>query len=90
MLGCLQELQECFESRDVAQLQEVLSKMPREEAAQHLDRCIKSGLWVPNAKDAEGGDGDDDDEEKEDAEGEEEANGDEKVREDVEKLQVGK
>jgi cell division cycle protein 37 len=69
-------LQECFESRDVAQLQEVLSKLPREEAAYHLDRCIKSGLWVPNAKDAEG-------------DGEEETKTDEeKVTEDVEKLQV--
>jgi cell division cycle protein 37 len=69
-------LQDCFESRDVAQLQEVLSKLPREEAAYHLDRCIKSGLWVPNAKDAEG-------------DGEEETKTDEeKVTEDVEKLQV--
>lgn len=57
--------------------------MPREEAAQHLDRCIKSGLWVPNAKDAEGA-----------GEGEEATNDDEddnntaKVTEDVEKLQV--
>ncbi len=69
-------MQECFESRDVAQLQEVLSKLPREEAAYHLDRCIKSGLWVPNAKDAEG-------------DGEEETKTDEeKVTEDVEKLQV--
>lgn len=56
------ELQECFESRDVAQLQEALSKMPREEAAFHLDRCIKSGLWVPNAKDAEGEGGEDEEE----------------------------
>lgn len=74
-------MQDCFESRDIAQLQEVLSKMPRDQAAQHLDRCIKSGLWVPNAKDA-GGDGeeatneDDDDDD------------DEKVAEDVGKLQV--
>ncbi len=51
--------------------------MPRDEAAQHLDRCIKSGLWIPNAKDAEG-DG-----------GEEETKTDEeKVTADVEKLQV--
>jgi len=50
--------------------------MPREEAAHHLDRCIKSGLWIPNAKDAEG-------------EGEEETKTDEeKVTDDVEKLQV--
>ncbi|CAF0861964.1 unnamed protein product [Rotaria sordida] len=74
------ELQECFESRDVTQLQDVLSKMPRDEAANHLDRCIKSGLWVPNAKDAEG-DGD------VETKSEEEENQD-KVRQDVEKLQV--
>jgi hypothetical protein len=50
--------------------------MPREEAAHHLDRCIKSGLWIPNAKDAEG-------------EGEEETKTDEeKVTDDVEKLHV--
>ncbi len=62
----------------MAKLQEVLAKLPREEAAQHLDRCIKSGLWVPNAKDAEG---DDDQEETKDDE--------EKISEDVEKLDVG-
>jgi len=74
------ELQDCFESRDVAQLQEVLSKMPREEAAHHLDRCIKSGLWVPNAKDAEGA-GEDDDEQ-------EETTTAEQVSDEVGKLQV--
>jgi hypothetical protein len=52
--------------------------MPREEAAQHLDRCIKSGLWIPNAKDAEGGDAE-----------EETKDDDEKISEDVEKLEVG-
>lgn len=50
--------------------------MPRDEAANYLDQCIKSGLWVPNAKDAEG-------------DGEEGTkDDDEKVVEDVEKLQV--
>lgn len=76
-----QELQECFESRNVAQLQEVLSKMPREEAANHLDRCIKSGLWIPNAKDSEGN-GEEDEQTKDD---EEQA---EAVYEQVSKLQV--
>ena len=51
--------------------------MPRDQAAQHLDRCIKSGLWVPNAKDAEG--------DSEEATNEDE---DDKVTEDVGKLQV--
>jgi len=63
----------------VAKLQEVLAKLPREEAAQHLDRCIKSGLWVPNAKDAEGDDNDQ----------EETKDDEEKISEDVEKLDVG-
>lgn len=48
------EMQDCFESRDIAQLQTVLSALPRDDAARYLDLCIKSGLWVPNAKDAEG------------------------------------
>jgi cell division cycle protein 37 len=68
------EMQECFESRDIAKLQEVLSKIPRDEAAQHLDRCIKSGLWIPNAKDVE-----------EETNSEEQ---EEKVTEDVQNLQV--
>lgn len=54
--------------------------MPRDEAAYHLDRCIKSGLWVPNAKDVEG-----------EGESQEKNDGSEstdKVTEDVEKLQV--
>lgn len=75
-----EELQQCFESRDVSLLQEVLSKMPREEAAYHLDRCIKSGLWIPNAKDAEGGDAQEDNDEQ----GEQH----EKNTENIEKLQV--
>ena len=74
-------MQDCFESRDISQLQTVLSKMPRDEAALHLDRCIKSGLWVPNAKDAEG----DAEEEEEEAEEQDEQK---KVTEDVKNLQV--
>ncbi|CAF0720752.1 unnamed protein product [Adineta steineri] len=81
------ELQECFESRDISQLQECLSKLPREEAAQHLDRCIKSGLWVPNAKDAEG---DDEEDAKHDDETDETVGSEDKVTQGVEKLQVEK
>ncbi|CAF4351166.1 unnamed protein product [Adineta steineri] len=81
------ELQECFESRDISQLQECLSKLPREEAAQHLDRCIKSGLWVPNAKDAEG---DDEEDAKHDDEIDETVGSEDKVTQGVEKLQVEK
>ena len=48
----LQELQECFEKKDTELLQKVLMAMPKEEAENHLKRCIDSGLWVPNAKEA--------------------------------------
>ncbi|XP_047125726.1 hsp90 co-chaperone Cdc37 isoform X1 [Hydra vulgaris] len=40
-------LQECFESKDIAMLQETMSSLPEEEARYHLKRCIDSGLWVP-------------------------------------------
>ena len=55
-------LKDCFESKDISQLQEAVLKMPKEDAEYHMKRCVESGLWVPNAKDAEGG-GDDSDEE---------------------------
>ncbi|XP_055549445.1 hsp90 co-chaperone Cdc37 [Wyeomyia smithii] len=44
------ELQTCFETRDIAMLQEVMSKLPEEEARYHLKRCIDSGMWVPDGK----------------------------------------
>ncbi len=44
------ELKECFASRSVAKLQDVLDKMGKEEANYHMNRCIDSGLWVPDAK----------------------------------------
>ena len=47
-----EELKVCFASRSVAKLQEVLSKMPKEEASYHMQRCIDSGLWVSDAKSA--------------------------------------
>ena len=50
ILTCFQELKECFESRNVAKLQEVLSKLSREDAAYHMKRCVDSGLWVTDAK----------------------------------------
>lgn len=46
-------LQKCFESRDIAMLQNVILDMPKEEAEYHIKRCIDSGLWVPNAADAD-------------------------------------
>ncbi len=42
------ELQACFESQDVKQLQDTILKMKREDAEYHMDRCVKSGLWVPD------------------------------------------
>ncbi|NXD46738.1 CDC37 protein, partial [Copsychus sechellarum] len=51
---CPQELQKCFDVKDVQMLQETISKMDPTEAKYHMQRCIDSGLWVPNAK---GGDG---------------------------------
>lgn len=36
-------------------LQDVLGAMPEDEARFHLKRCVDSGLWLPNAKEAEDG-----------------------------------
>ena len=33
-------------------LQKIMSELPQEEASYHLKRCVDSGLWIPNAKDA--------------------------------------
>ena len=44
------DLKECFESRNVAKLQEVLDKMSKEDATYHMKRCCDSGLWVSDAK----------------------------------------
>jgi cell division cycle protein 37 len=43
------ELQKCFESQNIELLQETLLKMKKEDAEYHMDRCVKSGLWVPDA-----------------------------------------
>lgn len=47
-----EELQKCFESQDIELLKETMSKLSDEDARYHLDRCIKSGLWVPDANKA--------------------------------------
>lgn len=44
------ELKKCFESQNIELLQETLLKMKKEDAEHHMDRCVKSGLWVPDAK----------------------------------------
>ncbi|XP_076467398.1 hsp90 co-chaperone Cdc37-like isoform X2 [Babylonia areolata] len=48
-----EELRECFESRDIGMLQQAIMKMDKEQAEYHIKRCVDSGLWVPNAADAE-------------------------------------
>ncbi|XP_074059460.1 hsp90 co-chaperone Cdc37 [Macrotis lagotis] len=48
------ELQKCFDIKDVQMLQDTISKMDPTEAKYHMQRCIDSGLWVPNAKAAGG------------------------------------
>lgn len=52
-MNIFQVLQKCFESRDIALLQETISKMPEDEAKYHLKRCVDSGLWVPDASKAD-------------------------------------
>ncbi|XP_071477134.1 hsp90 co-chaperone Cdc37-like [Diadema antillarum] len=56
------ELQECFDSKSITQLQETIAKMSPEDATYHMKRCVDSGLWVPGggAKDEEEENGGDD------------------------------
>eukprot|EP00124_Ichthyophonus_hoferi_P002141 Ihof_evm2s135 gene=Ihof_evmTU2s135 len=44
-------LRDAFESRDIAALQKAIADMPLEDAKYHIDRCTKSGLWVPGGDD---------------------------------------
>lgn len=44
------ELKQCFESQNIELLQETLLKMKKEDAEYYMDRCVRSGLWVPDAK----------------------------------------
>ena len=60
-----QKLKECFESKDIGQLQKAILEIPKEEAEYHMKRCVASGLWVPNAADAAEGGGDTGDKEEE-------------------------
>ncbi|GFN77833.1 hsp90 co-chaperone cdc37-like [Plakobranchus ocellatus] len=50
-----EKLQKCFESQDIALLQQTVSEMPQEEAAYHIQRCIDSGLWVPGGAEEKSG-----------------------------------
>ena len=49
------DMQKAFDAQDIPLLQKVVEAMSPKEAAYHMDRCAKSGLWVPG-----GGDDDDD------------------------------
>ncbi|KAG2471208.1 CDC37 protein, partial [Polypterus senegalus] len=49
-----EEMKKCFDSKDIQMLQEVISKMDPTEAKFHMQRCIDSGLWVPDKKLVEG------------------------------------
>ncbi|WKX93537.1 hypothetical protein Q1695_011088 [Nippostrongylus brasiliensis] len=48
------EMRAAFDSQDVSKLQEVAVTMDREVFSYHFQRCIESGLWVPNANAEEG------------------------------------
>ncbi|XP_055340209.1 hsp90 co-chaperone Cdc37-like [Paramacrobiotus metropolitanus] len=42
-----EELRKCFESRDTEMLKEVLASLDKDKAIEYMDKCVKSGLWVP-------------------------------------------
>lgn len=46
-------LKDCFEKKDIGMLQKAILELPKEEAEYHMKRCVESGLWVPNAADAQ-------------------------------------
>ncbi|XP_065912775.1 hsp90 co-chaperone Cdc37-like [Dysidea avara] len=46
------DLKECFETQSVSKLQSVLDALGKEQASYHMQRCVDSGLWVPDAKGA--------------------------------------
>lgn len=49
-----EEMQKCFDDKDIAMLQTVITKMDPTEAKLHMKRCIDSGLWVPNSRTDDG------------------------------------
>ncbi|XP_051905402.1 hsp90 co-chaperone Cdc37-like [Hippocampus zosterae] len=55
-----EEMQKCFDDKNIQMLQDVISKMDPTEAKLHMKRCIDSGLWVPNSKTDEGDKNDED------------------------------
>ncbi|CDQ81090.1 hsp90 co-chaperone Cdc37-like isoform X1 [Oncorhynchus nerka] len=55
-----EEMQKCFDEKDIAMLQTVITKLDPTEAKVHMKRCIDSGLWVPNSRADEGDDKEED------------------------------
>lgn len=53
------EMREAFESQEVSRLQEVASKMDMKDFQYHLDRCVKSGLWLADGGKQQAGASDD-------------------------------
>ncbi|XP_023677759.1 hsp90 co-chaperone Cdc37 [Paramormyrops kingsleyae] len=51
-----EEMQKCFDEKNIQMLQDAISKMDPVEAKRHMKRCIESGLWVPNSRTEEGED----------------------------------
>ncbi|XP_077591174.1 hsp90 co-chaperone Cdc37-like [Stigmatopora nigra] len=58
--GLPEEMQRCFDEKDIQMLQDVISKMDPTVAKEHMRRCIESGLWVPNSKTGDGDDKEED------------------------------
>jgi len=44
------EMQDCFEKRDIGQLQTLIDQLSKADAEYHMRRCVDSGLWIPDAK----------------------------------------
>ncbi|XP_056144004.1 hsp90 co-chaperone Cdc37 [Lampris incognitus] len=49
-----EEMQKCFDTKNIQMLQDVISKMDPTEAKAHMKKCIDSGLWVPNSRTDDG------------------------------------
>ncbi|KPM10321.1 hsp90 co-chaperone Cdc37-like protein 1 [Sarcoptes scabiei] len=43
-----EELQKCFESRDIELLQKTILEMDPQVVRHHMKRCVDSGLWIPD------------------------------------------
>jgi len=42
------EMKEAFQEQDIPKLHVAIEKLSAEDAKYHIDRCVKSGLWVPS------------------------------------------